>query len=223
MQGYATIRWRLVVYGELVAARLELTAGRGCTDNLNATMFIVVGLVYVAENRESDLAARSKDVEKPFRLFEAHCIQPGAAHHNGRVMQTDHDMIRVAGLNGLTKSLVFAGVNGAAGPVRSAAVNANNQPVLDFRRVAIEKGRCANRPLHEFANIVIAGHAMHRQIEWPDEFDKTLVSTRGIILDQIAGRRNEIRLPAAGLVMLNNPGKRCVSDSAPKASGRVTE
>ena len=186
-------------------------------------MFVVIELMNVPEYCESYLAGRSDTVKKFFGLVEADRVQPGAAHDNGRVMQAYHDMLGIAGFDGLIKAFVFAPVDGAARAVTVATVDANDQPVIHFGRIAIEKGRCANRPLHEFANVVIARHTVHGQPQRPHELDKTLVGVCRFVLDEVARGRYKIRVPAARLVMLKDSRKRGVSDGAPKASGGVTE
>ena len=112
-------------------------------------------------------------------------------------MQAYHHVIGVAGIDLLIKTFVFAGIDRAARVVRVATIHADDQPVFDFCCVAIEKRRCLNRPLHEFANVVVARDAMHRQVERPDKFNEAFVSVGGFVLDQVARGRDEIGPPVA--------------------------
>ncbi len=223
MQCDSTVGRRLIVDCKFVAAGFELSARGRRADNLYAMVFAIIGLVHVTKYGQTYFSGCRNAFEKLIRRVEADRVQPGAAHDNGRVMQAYHDMLGIAGFDGLIKAFVFAPVDGAARAVTVATVDANDQPVIHFGRIAIEKGRCANRPLHEFANVVIARHTVHGQPQRPHELDKTLVGVCRFVLDEVARGRYKIRVPAARLVMLKDSRKRGVSDGAPKASGGVTE
>ena len=54
----ATIRGRTTVDGEFVAARQELPARRWCRNNPNALMLLIVRLVHVSENHETNATER---------------------------------------------------------------------------------------------------------------------------------------------------------------------
>ncbi len=186
-------------------------------------MFVVIGLVYVPEYCESQFAGCADTIEKFLGLVEANGIQPGAAHDNGRVMQAKHDVIRIAGFNCLIEPLVFTGVNSAARAVSFTAVNSDDEPVAYLECIAIEKRRFVNRPLHEFANVVIARHTMHGQVEFAGKCLEVLIGTGGIVLDQVACCGDDISLPVTGTIMLNDVRQRSERDRAPKAAGFVGE
>jgi hypothetical protein len=163
----------------------------------------LIGLVNVTKDSQSYFAGRRNARKKLVRRVKADRVQPRAAHDNRRVMQAYHDVIGIAGIDCLIDTLVFAGIDGAAcvvgvvGVVGVATVNADNEPVFYFCRVTIEKRRCANRPLHDVANVVVARHAMHRQVERPDKFNEAFVSVGGFVLDQVARGRDEVCPPIA--------------------------
>ncbi len=58
-------------------------------------MFVVIELMNMPEYCESYFAGRSDTIKKFFGLVEADRVQPGAAHDHGRVMQAQHDVIRI--------------------------------------------------------------------------------------------------------------------------------
>ena len=167
-------------------------------------MFVVIELMNVPEYCESYLAGRSDTIKKFFGLVEADRVQPGAAHDDGRVMQAQHDVIRIAGFDGPVEALVFTGVNSAPCAIRFATVDSDDEPVAYLKRVAIEKGRFVNRPLHEFAIVVIARHAVHGQVECADKLREALVRAGRIILNNVAGCSDEVGLPVARAIMLND-------------------
>ena len=58
--------------------------------------------------------------------------------------------------------MILAGVDRAAGTFGFAAIDADNQPVLNLSGIAIIERRGTDGRSHEIANVVIAGHAMNR-------------------------------------------------------------
>lgn len=223
MQRNTTIRRGVLIDREIITAGFELAAGRGCANDPYAVMFVVIDLVYVAEYCEPYFAGRAATIEKFLGFFEADRIQPGAAHDDGRVMQANHDVFRSAGLDSLVQPLVFTGVNSAARAIGFTAVNSDDEPVAYLKCVAIEKGRFVDRPLHEFANVVIAWHAVHGQVECADKLCESLVRAGGFILDKVAGCGDDVSLPVAGTIMLNDVRQGSESDRAPKAAAFVGE
>ena len=204
MQIDASIRGRPLIHGEVVAARLELAAGRRRADYLHAVMFAVIGLMNMAEDRQTHFARRANALEKYLRFIEADRIQPGAAHWDGRMMQAQHDVIGIAGINRLVQALILGSVDGAAGTVGFTTIEADNQPVLHLGRVAIIERRGTDGLLHELANVVIARHTMNGKLQRADELNETLVCAGGFVLNQIPGYRNQVCRPVAGSTMLNN-------------------
>ena len=186
-------------------------------------MLIVIDLVYVPEYREPQLAGGPDTIEKFIGFVEADRIQPGTAHSDGRVMQAQHDMIRSTGFYCLVEPLVFTGINSAACTIGFTTVYSYYQPVVYLACVAIEKWRIVDRPLHEFANVVVARHTVHGQVECADKRGEALISAGGIILDKVACYGNEVSLPLAGAIMTNDVRQRSMGDRAPKAAGLVTE
>ena len=160
--------------------------------------------MYVAEYREANFSGLTHSFEKLISRVKAHGVQPGAAHNDRRMMETNHDMFGVTRFNRSIESIIFIALNSTARAVRFAAVDANDQPVAGLIGVAIKKGRCVNRPLHEIPNIVIAWYAVHWQLKSASEFLKTLISRCAVVLNQVSGNRNEGRLPTAVLIVLQN-------------------
>ena len=169
------------------------------------------------------MPGRADTIKKFLGLVQANGIQPGAAHDDGRVMQAQHDVLRIAGFNRPIESLVFAGVDGATCAIGFTAVDSDDEPVAFLECVAIEKGRFVDRPLHDFANVVIARHTMHGQVECAGKRLEALIGAGGIVLDQIACRGDEVSRPVAGTIMLNDVRQRSEGDRAPKAAGFVGE
>lgn len=204
MQRDTTIRGGVLVDGKFITAGFKLAAGGGCADYPYTVMFVVIELMNVPEYCESYFAGRSDTIKKFFGLVEADRVQPGAAHDDGRVMQAQHDVIRAAGFDSLVEPLVFTGVNSAACAISFATVDSDDEPVAYLEHVAIEKGRFVNRPLHEFAIVVIARHAVHGQVECADKLCEALIRAGRIILNKVAGCSDEVGLPVARTIMLND-------------------
>ena len=60
------------------------------------------------------------------------------------------------------------------------------------------------RLLHQCADIMVAGHAVHRHAECTEKITKVLVCLCAVVLDQVTGDDGEVSLPVAVAVVVED-------------------
>ena len=174
--------------------------------------------MHVAENDQSNFARRRKTPQRLVTVLHSNRIQPATADRHGRVMQIQHHVRCIARCNGSIDAIEFRRGYFAAGTSTDAAINADNQPLAVLQRVAIMKWQLAECFLHQRADIVIAGHAIHGQVEATEKLPEVLVSSSRIIRNQIACDNGNISLPVTCPVIFEYRGQRRVGDGASQAA-----
>lgn len=70
---------------------------------------------------------------------------------------------------------------------------------------------------------MISGYAVRTKIQWQQQFSKSIVCFRRVILDQVPGNNDAIGLPIAGLVMIKHTLQRSLRDQATQTSFGIGE
>jgi len=138
-------------------------------------------------------------------------------------MQADHDVPGGAGLDDAGEAIKLFGGEKTTGIFSGTAVQTNDQPVADLFVRTVGKGRHATHALHEFANVMIARHAVDAHIERRHQIPKPIVGCGRIVLDQVSGNDNPIRFPFAGLIMIEHSLQGFLRDSATQSPFGIGE
>ena len=109
----------------------------------------------------------------------------------------------------------------ATGITRNAAVEPYDEPVADLFMGTVGKRRGTADPLHQLTYVVVSGHAVHAHVQRQQQFSKSIVSLRRIVLDQVAGDDDPVRQPVAGLIVIENALQRRVRGEAAQAAFRI--
>ncbi len=70
---------------------------------------------------------------------------------------------------------------------------------------------------------MVSRHAVHTKIQWQQQFSKSIVRFRRVILDQVAGDNDAIGLPFAGLIMIKDALQRSLCGDATQVSFGIGE
>ena len=150
----------------------------------------------VSEYRGPDFSASCYEAQKFLAVLKTNLIKPLAADGQGRVMQTNQNMFGFRLFEYGLQSFHFMIIDAAGGFIVDATIDSGNEPCSICDRVTVMKFGTGKRIFHQVANIVIAGHAIHRQSEGKHCFAKALVSLAAVVLNQVAGHRHHVGVPA---------------------------
>ena len=186
-------------------------------------MLTVIGLMYMAEDNQTNPAQRHDVLEKLLAVFQPDAVEPGTAHVQRRMVQAHHEMLGITAGKGFRESLELLRCHMAAGAAGNAAVQTDDEPVANFLKCAIRKRRRAANAAHQVPYVVIAGHAMHAHIQWQQQVPEAIVGGGRVVLNQVPGNNDALRAPVAGGVVIENTLQRCLRGNTTQLAVRISE
>ena len=168
---------------------------------------------HVMRTAVRDIARLRNHPEEFVAVFQTNLVQPLAADRQWWMVQADHDVLGAGLFEYFRQPVHFVIIDTSTGITADAAVNAGNEPVIDVHGGTIVKCILRYRIAHQVANIMVAGHAVHRQFQVRHKGAKSIGGGAAVVLDQIARHGHQVGR------LLNDADHRCIA--AVVAAGRA--
>jgi len=107
--------------------------------------------------------------------------------------------------------------------ISDTTVDAGYQPIASRGGGAIVEGRLSECIAHECAYIVIAGHAVNRQLQGGEQLAKMFVGADAIVLNQVARNDNKVGAPVIIAIVIEHGTQRRIGHGAAQISRDIGE
>ena len=138
-------------------------------------------------------------------------------------MQANEHVLRPGIGRGRFDSPEFVLADRAAGAAGLAAVDTDEQPVAEAQAAAIVEGFRRELVLHQLADVMVARDAEDRQPAVREMRAEAPVGAAAVVLDQVAGHRDDVGAPVLGVDVREHGAQRAVGHGPAQACARLGE